>query len=587
LLPAFIFSHAHFFHMYKFRAFLAVVLFSVFVLSGVFVNAQPINKLKQTNSKLLGGYISKAIAKSYGASVLMWEIDAESSARMSAQFSGVVVGKDGIVLSAAHVVMPGKTYKVMFPDGRECVAKGLGRITIPPTFMLPDAAMLKIVEKGPWPFAQMGWSSSLTVNTPCISIAYPESLEQRKPTVRFGHITLLKNKYGFLQSSCIMEPGDSGGPLFDLLGRVIGIHSGIEVPEDVNYEVPIDTYRKFWNALNKPENYVLLPADSSTVSSDPLITTIKSIPDITNLNKQLNIKGLQLQSTCAKVKSLIEGKEQQITATIISTEGIITKAALTNKTFLVSKSSMVGDTPIIVLPNGKSVKANVFSRNLNHDLVLLLADEKFGKGIKLNSPINDSIALNRLGTFFISPNPDSAARVGVLGSMLLNLPKITSYGYIGATTGIKDDKLVFTYIQPGSAAQVADLQAGDTIQTVDGYIVEDPLDFLKALQKYSAGDTTLVKITRAGKELTKKVILKYPPQKIANHPAGLFTGGKSIRRDGFNKVFVHDSAIRADECGGPLFNVQGHFVGINIARLSRTSTVAIPAFILKSLISSK
>jgi serine protease Do len=115
--------------MYKFRAFLAVVLFSIFALSGVFLNAQPINKLKQTNSKLLGGYISKAIAKSYGASVLMWEIDAESSARMSAQFSGVVVSKDGIVLSAAHVVMPGKTYKVMFPDGRECVAKGLGRIS--------------------------------------------------------------------------------------------------------------------------------------------------------------------------------------------------------------------------------------------------------------------------------------------------------------------------------------------------------------------------------------------------------------------------------------------------------------------------
>jgi len=168
--------------------------------------------------------------------------------------------------------------------------------------------------------------------------------------------------------------------------------------------------------------------------------------------------------------------------------------------------------------------------------------------------------------------------------MLLNLPKITSYGYIGATTGIKDDKLVFTYIQPGSAAQVADLQAGDAIQTVDGHMVEDPLDFLKALQKYSAGDTTLVKTTRARKESIKKVILKYPPQKITNHPAELFTGGKSIRRDGFNKVFVHDSSIKADDCGGPVFDAQGHFVGINIARLSRTSTVAIPAFRLNMFI---
>lgn len=514
----------------------------------------------------------------------MWEIDAESGARMSAQFSGVVVSSDGKILSAAHVVMPGKTYKVMFPDGRECIAKGLGRITIPPTFMLPDAAMLKITDKGIWPFAEMGWSSALTVNTPCISIAYPESLEQRKPTVRFGHVTLLKNKYGFLQSSCIMEPGDSGGPLFDLLGRVIGIHSGIEVPEDINYELPIDTYRKFWNALNKPENYTSLPADSSVVAADPLSTTIKSMPRITDLSSQLNGAGSQLQASCAKVKSLIEGKEQQITATLISTEGIATKAALTNKTLLVSKSSMVGEAPVIVLPNGKTVKASIIARNRDNDLVLLLTDGKFGKGIKLNSLINDTIAFNRLGTFLISPNPDSAARVGVIGSILLNLPKVTSYGYIGATTDIKDDKLVFTYIQPGSAAQVVDLQAGDTIQTVDGHMVEDPLDFLKALQKYSAGDTTIVKITRAGIELTKKVILKYPPQRTTNHPAELFTGGKSIRKDGFSKVFVHDSAIKANECGGPVFDAQGHFVGINIARLSRTSTVAIPAFLIKSFI---
>jgi serine protease Do len=572
--------------MYKFRGYPVIVAFCFFACFATVASAQTGNKSKQNNSKLLSGYISQAIAKSYQTSVLMWEIDAESGARMSAQFSGVVASKDGKILSAAHVVTPGKTYKVMFPDGRECIAKGLGRITIPPTLMLPDAAMLKIAGNGTWPFAEMGWSSTLSVNTPCISIAYPENLEQRKPMVRFGHITILKNKHGFLQSSCIMEPGDSGGPLFDLLGRVIGIHSGIEVPEDINYEVPINTYRKFWEALNKPENHTSLPADSSVVPADPLLTTIKSMPLVSNLSSQLNGNGSQLRSSCAKVKSMIDGKEQQIMATLISTEGIVTKAAITKKTLLVSKSSMVGERPIIVLRNGKTVKTRVIARNRNYDLVLLLADEKFGKGIKLNSPIKDTIASSRLGTFLISPNPDSAAQVGVLGSMLLNLPKITSYGYIGATTGIKDDKLLFTYIQPNSAAQNASLQVKDTILTVDDHTVEDPLDFLKALQNYSAGDTTLVKIIRAGKELTKTVILKYPPQKTSNHPAELFAGGKSIRRDGFSKVFVHDSAIRADECGGPLFDAQGHFVGINIARFSRTSTVAIPALLLKNFINS-
>lgn len=572
--------------MYKFRTCRVIVAFYFSACFLTVASAQTIAKSKQNTSVALSGYISQAIAKSYKASVLMWEIDAESGTRMSAQFSGVVVSKDGTILSAAHVVFPGKTYKVMFPDGRECVAKGLSRITIPPTLMLPDAAMLKIADKGPWPFAEMGWSSSLTVNTPCISIAYPESLEQRKPTVRFGHIALLKNKYGFLQSTCIMEPGDSGGPLFDLLGRVIGIHSGIEVPEDINYEVPIDTYRKFWSALNKPENYASLPADSGLISADPLLATTKLTPGLNEMSGQLNSLELKLQAGCVKVKSQIEGKEQQIKATIISTEGLATKPWLTHKILLVSKSSMVGEAPVIELPDGKTVKAGILARSRDNDLVLLFADESFGKGVKLNLQKADTIAFNRLGTFLISPRPDSAAKVGVLGSMLINLPKITSYGYMGATTGFKDDKLVFTYIQPNSAAQTSGIQTGDVLKAVDGREVEDQLDFLKSLQKYSAGDTTLIKIQRAGKEYIKPVVLKYPPQKIANHPTELFAGGKSLRRDGFQNVFVHDSSIRANECGGPLFDVYGQFIGINIARLSRTSTVAVTVFNVLKFITS-
>jgi hypothetical protein len=78
-------------------------------------------------------------------------------------------------------------------------------------------------------------------------------------------------------------------------------------------------------------------------------------------------------------------------------------------------------------------------------------------------------------------------------------------------------------------------------------MVEDPLDFLKVLQKYSAGDTTLDNITRVGKELTKTVIIKYPPQKQSTIRQKYLSVEKCIRRDGFSKVFVYDSAIKADE----------------------------------------
>jgi len=179
--------------------------------------------------------LSLAIKKAYGASVRIWGFDTLKKTQTSAQFTGVVVTAQGHILTAAHVNQPGNTYLINFPDGKSYIASGLGEIEFTQNKMFPDVAMMKIIEKGVWPYAEMGWSSSLKIDEPCLSIAYPETLNQTLPTIRIGRITDLKNQYGFIQSTCIMEPGDSGGPLFDHLGRVIALHSAIGIAEDENY----------------------------------------------------------------------------------------------------------------------------------------------------------------------------------------------------------------------------------------------------------------------------------------------------------------------------------------------------------------
>lgn len=76
------------------------------------------------------------------------------------------------------------------------------------------------------PYAQMGESKSLVKNQPCLSISYPSGQRARlAPVVRFGHLVRDGGGTKMLQSTALMEPGDSGGPLFDLNGRVVGIHS--------------------------------------------------------------------------------------------------------------------------------------------------------------------------------------------------------------------------------------------------------------------------------------------------------------------------------------------------------------------------
>ena len=230
--------------------------------------------------KKLEETLSLAIQKAYGASVRIWGYDTLKKVQTSAQFTGVVVSAEGHVLTAAHVNQPDNTYLIMFPDGKSRVARGLGEIEFTKNKMFPDVALMKIIGVGVWPYAEMGWSSSLKLDEPCLSIAYPETLNQTLPTIRFGRITNLNNQYGFIQSTCIMEPGDSGGPLFDHFGRVIALHSAIGINEDENYEIPVDLYRKYWKALNISKTYGELPSVEDSIGHDPHQSAILSIPGL-------------------------------------------------------------------------------------------------------------------------------------------------------------------------------------------------------------------------------------------------------------------------------------------------------------------
>jgi serine protease Do len=522
--------------------------------------------------------ISAAIKLSYRASVLMWELDSLKHERRSAQFSGVVVTADGIILSAAHVVMPGKTYKVMFPNGMECIASGLSRIALPPSFTSPDVAMLKIIDKGSWPYVKMGWSSSLKIGQPCISIAYPESLELRQPTVRVGSIKLLKNTYGFIQSSCVMEPGDSGGPLFDIFGRVIGIHSGIEKSEEVNYEIPIDLYRKYWTALKLAINYNTLPADTDRVEKPPF--NHSTVPRLAAA------AGNRTSSKCVLVQSTLNGIDQHISGTVFSFKWVHVKPAYADKSIIISKSSMVGEDPVIQFANNRTCNAVILKRDKKNDLVILAAVEDIGEGIAYTTLNTDTVTFKDLGKVMISAIPNSPGITGYLGSTPFNLPKRSSYGYLGAAIKFQDGKITFSVVQTNSAADYAGIKTEDELVAIAEHPITVPDDFPRELFPYMAGDTISVTVNRAGQSLKKEVVLKYPPQRISDHPADNFEGGKSIRRDGFDHVFVHDARLKPYQCGGPVLDEYGRFYGINISRQSRTSCIVLPVATIEQLLAS-
>jgi serine protease Do len=141
--------------------------------------------------------------------------------------SGVLISNDGKVLTAAHVVQTADVASVEFSDGQEIIARVIG------SDVQSDVALLQLKEmpKGVTP-ATLGDSDKMEVGDQIFVIGAPYGISQ---TLSVGHLSgrhrLNTNSQStsveFLQTDAAINTGNSGGPMFDMQGNVIGIVSSI------------------------------------------------------------------------------------------------------------------------------------------------------------------------------------------------------------------------------------------------------------------------------------------------------------------------------------------------------------------------
>jgi serine protease Do len=157
--------------------------------------------------------------------------------------SGVIVSSTGLVLTAAHVSgNPNRRITCRLPNGKRVRARTLGN------FDFMDAGMVQLEGEGPWPHSEIGPRRSINAGDWCFALGHPGGFEKDRGVVlRVGRV--IYSKDGFIRTDCKLLRGDSGGPLFNLNGEVIGIHSRIGEPLDDNYHTPIDSFHKMWDTL--------------------------------------------------------------------------------------------------------------------------------------------------------------------------------------------------------------------------------------------------------------------------------------------------------------------------------------------------
>ena len=167
--------------------------------------------------------------------------------------SGVIVSKDGLVLTAGHVMAsPFKNaYEVIFPNGHKAKAIPLGRN------LNVDAGMVQIVDGGDYPYVDLA-KSGVEIGEWVVTLGHSGGYDLgRKPPVRTGRV--LGRKKHQIVTDAVLIGGDSGGPLFNLDGDVIAIHSSIGDSIAENRHVTIDTFRQHWTRMKASESWGQLP----------------------------------------------------------------------------------------------------------------------------------------------------------------------------------------------------------------------------------------------------------------------------------------------------------------------------------------
>lgn len=167
---------------------------------------------------------------------------------VSGSGSGVIINEDGLIMTAAHVITaPGQKLNIILPDGSVHSATALGVVDV------TDSGLAQIDTPGSFDFCPMAKEVNYQVNDWVLALGHPGGAILGRPSpLRLGKILEITETR--IVSSCKVISGDSGGPLFNLEGEVIGINSAIRYPWSNNFHVSLEAIIKDWDRLLASEH---------------------------------------------------------------------------------------------------------------------------------------------------------------------------------------------------------------------------------------------------------------------------------------------------------------------------------------------
>ena len=235
------------------------------------------------------------------------------------------------------------------------------------------------------------------------------------------------------------------------------------------------------------------------------------------------------------------------------------------------------------LAGGKEVPAELLGVDEENDVALVKVS---AKGLKPVIWATDELAVGQwVVTPGISEMPQAVGIVSVPPRKILH-PK----ALIGVQLDRKSPGAQIEKVTPGLGAEAAGLKAGDRIVSVNDLPVKESDELIKTLRNYRDGQSVTLRVQREEREFDATVKLKAPSPSGQGH--GLdreermnrMGSQPSERAQGFDLAIQHDTVLQNWQCGGPLLNLNGKVIGLNIARVDRVASYALPSDVVRQSI---
>jgi serine protease Do len=262
------------------------------------------------------------------------------------QGSGFIIREDGYVVTNAHVVEGGERILIRLTDGRRFEGKLIGsddRV---------DLALLKIEAKG-LPVAPLGDSNRTRVGEFVMALGHPFGLEQ---SVSFGIVSrkgaplqVAAPGFEFIQTDAAVNPGNSGGPLVNMAGEVVGVNSMAAVNGSIGFAIPVNLVKALlpqlaekgkveWGwlgvsiaevpdeeaakfGLKEPRGVLIRqvvagqPADQGGIKANDVVVSVDGAPVEGPRDLQRIISSTPVGKS-VKISVLREGKEREVAVTV-------------------------------------------------------------------------------------------------------------------------------------------------------------------------------------------------------------------------------------------------------------------------------